>query len=181
MTMRTWLVDTRARLVPPPGRRRGDDEGFTLVETAVALSLTLIVAVGLLSMDVITTKQTENFGHLQARTTEYAQDKMEQLQALAYGNTTANTAVFPAAMTGGTGLAVGGSTDPAAPVAGYVDYFQQDGSPGNATNWYFVRVWQITSPMANLKQITVTVGVRLGFSGGQVQQTTLSAFKTFPF
>ena len=167
---------------PTPVRHAGSDEGFTLVETAVALSLALIVAVGLLSMDVITTKQTENFGHLQARTTEYAQDKMEQLQALAYGNSTSNTAVFPAAPTGGTGLSVGpGSLDPLAPVAGYVDYFQQDGSPGNATNWYFVRVWEITNPMANLKQIAITVAIRTPYGGGQPQQTTITAFKTFPF
>jgi Tfp pilus assembly protein PilV len=162
-------------------RATTDESGFTLVETTVALSLALIVAAGLLSMDVITTKQTENYGHTQTRTVEYAQDKMEQLLALAYGNSTTNTAVFPATPTGGTGLAIGGSADPAAPAAGYVDYFQQNGDPGTAGNWYYIRAWQVTSPAANLKQISVTVTVNQAFAGGQRQQTTLSAFKSFPF
>lgn len=172
-------MSTTIQASPAPAAQ--SDEGFTLVETAVALSLALIVAVGMLSMDVVTTKQTENFGHLQARTTEYAQDKMEQLHALPWGNTFTDTTVFPAAPTGGTGLAVGGSSDPAAPVNGYVDYFQQDGSPGTAANWYFIRAWQITSPMANMKQLTVTVTTATPFGGGQRQQTTLTAFKSFPF
>ena len=79
------------------------DEGFTLAEVLVALLITVAVAIGLLSMDVVATKLTENEGHLSARATEYGQDKLEQLIVLAYGNTTSNTTVFPATDTGGTG------------------------------------------------------------------------------
>ena len=59
--------------------------------------------------------KTESEGHLVARVTEYSQDKMEQLLSLAYGDASTDTRVFPAAATGGTGLAVGGSADPTAP------------------------------------------------------------------
>jgi len=59
---------------------------------------------------------TENQGHLQARASEYAQDKMEQLLSLAYtdgdlkpppdASDTASAACFPKICdTGGTGLA----------------------------------------------------------------------------
>ena len=47
-----------------------------------ALSLMTIMALGLLPLGVIATTTTENQGHLAARTTEYAQDKLEQLLAL---------------------------------------------------------------------------------------------------
>jgi hypothetical protein len=168
-------------------QRAAGDEGFTLVEVMVALMLTFVVAVGLLSMDVVATKTTENYGHLSARATEYAQDKMEQLLVLAYGNTTTDTRVFPAAPTGGTGLTVGGSANPAAPAAGYADYLNQAGTlvtgAGGAppADWYYMRVWQVTSPAANLKQITVTVVIRSGFAGGQAMRSTVTALKSLPF
>jgi prepilin-type N-terminal cleavage/methylation domain-containing protein len=163
------------------------DAGFTLIEVMMAMMLLLIVAAGLLSVDMIATKTTENFGNLSARATEYAQDKMEQLQVLAYGNSSTDTTVFPANPTGGTGLAVGGGTNPAAPVTGYVDYLNQTGDLVTGTggaapaNWYYIRVWQITSPSANLKQITVTVAIRRGFAAGLPMQSTVTALKTFPF
>jgi prepilin-type N-terminal cleavage/methylation domain-containing protein len=163
--------------------------GFTLVETIVALGLLLIVATGVLPLGVLAMKTTENHGHLAARTAEYAQDKLEQLMALAYGDTTSNTRVFPATELGGSGLSIGGSSDPDAPVALYVDYLNANGtlvpSAGVAApaDWYYKRVWSVTSPRANLKQITVTVTVRTPSTGGigRVPRTTVSVLKTFPF
>src|SRR5437870_6861574 len=102
--------------------------GSTLIETVVASALLLVVLIGLLGAVPMAVAITENQGHLAARTTEYAQDKMEQLLALAYGDTTSDTRVFPATNAGGTGLAVGGSSDPNAPVTGYVDYLDQNGN-----------------------------------------------------
>ena len=63
------------------------------------------IAVGLLSMAALATVFTENHGHLEARTTEYAQDKMEQLLALVYTDGITDTTTFPATATGGTGMA----------------------------------------------------------------------------
>lgn len=169
-------------------RTKSDQAGFSLIETVMALSLLLIVALGLLPLGIIATTTTENQGHLMARTTEYSQDKLEQLMALSYGDSTSDTRVFPATDTGGTGLTVGGSADPAAPVALYVDYLDLNGTlvPSVGTTapdgWFYKRVWQISSPSANLKQITVTAIVKTAVGGfGLVPQSTLSVFKTFPF
>src|SRR5437764_6334876 len=90
---------------------RNPEHGLSLIETMFALSILLIVALGILPLGIIATTTTENQGHLMARTTEYAQDKLEQLLALSYGDLTSDTRVFPAGA-GGTGLALGGSSDP---------------------------------------------------------------------
>jgi hypothetical protein len=169
-----------------PDRR--SERGLSLVETMFALSLMTILALGLLPLGVIATTTTENQGHLMARTTEYAQDKLEQLLALSYGDVTSDTRSFPATDAGGTGLTVGGSFDPANPVALYVDYLDVDGtlvpSAGVAepNGWFYKRVWQVTLPSASLKQITVTAIVRNAVgSTGRIPQSTVAALKTFPF
>src|SRR5580765_6135135 len=104
--------------------------------------------VGLLSMAALATTYTENHGHLDARTAEYAQDKMEQLLALAFSDAVTDTIVFPAAVSGGSGLAVGGSSNTATPGNLYVDWLAADGSllGGGTTapaNWYYERVWEV--------------------------------------
>ena len=167
--------------------KRGSQAGVSLLETIIATAVLVIVAVGLLGVGVIAMTTTENQGHLAARTTEYAQDKMEQLMALAYGDATSNTTVFPANNAGGTGVAVGGNSNPNAPVNGYVDYLDIDGNllpsgGGAPAGWFYKRVWQITSPSANLKQITVTTIVAASVGGrGQLPQSTVVALKTNPF
>src|SRR5438874_7738553 len=93
-------------------RIRSSDSGMSLLEMVIALGLLLTVSVGVMSLTAIAVQTTENQGHLQARAAEYAQDKLEQLISLAYGDTTTDTTQFPAATTGGSGLTVGGSSDP---------------------------------------------------------------------
>jgi len=172
---------------PASVTRSNGDRGSSLIETMIGVSLLLVVMAGLMSMDAVATTVTENYGHLGARTAEYAQDKMEQLLALAYGDTTGDTTVFPATVNGGTGLTVGGSWNVAAPAVGYVDYLDQNGrllvvSGGAApAGWYYKRVWAIASPSVNLKQITVSVTVALGFGRAQPPVATVSALKSFPF
>ena len=129
-------------------RMRGE-QGTTLIETTVATGMLLVVMAGLMGMASIATSTTENQGHLSARTTEYAVDKMEQMLELTYGDSQSNTTVFPSVNTGGTGLVVGGSSNTAAPVVGYADYLDQNGnilcttaSPCTATppaDWYYMR------------------------------------------
>jgi type II secretory pathway pseudopilin PulG len=164
-------------------------EGFTLVETMVALCLLLVAAAGVLPLGLLAVKTTENQGHLMARTTEYAQDKLEQLMALSWGDSTSDTRVFPATELNGSGLTVGGSSDPDNPVALYVDYLDRDGtllaseSVAVPDGWYYKRVWSVTSPQAQLKQITVSVTVRTSVAGGigRLPRATVSVLKTFPF
>lgn len=159
---------------------------MTLVETMAALAFLLVLMAGLMSVATVALKITENQGNLAARTTEYAQDKMEQLLGLSWGDTVSDTRVFPAAAGGGTGLAVGGSADPAAATAGYVDYLDLSGNQlavgaGAPANWFYMRVWQVTSPSANLKQIQVTATVRWGFGGSFAPVSTVTSLKTWPF
>ena len=96
--------------LPARVRRLAAEDGTTLIETTIACGILLVTLAGLMSMGTIATMHTENQGHLAPRTTEYSQDKMEQLLALAYGDSTSNSVVFPTAVGGGSGLAVGGSS-----------------------------------------------------------------------
>jgi hypothetical protein len=180
------------RKSPHSSFHRLSQSGMSLLETLIAIALLLVATGGIMSIAMVATSTTENQGHLSARTTEYAQDKMEQLISLAYGDSTTDTTVFPANNAGGTGLSIGGSSDPNAPVAGYVDYLDRSGNPLAAgagaapAGWYYVRVWQISAPAgtSNLKQITVTSKVQaaVGSSGtGALPQSTVASLKTNPF
>ena len=168
--------------------REESERGSSLIEAMAATVLLAIVMAGLMGMDAVASRITENYGHLAARTAEYAQDKMEQLMALAWGDTTTDTTVFPATAAGGTGLAQGGSSDVAAPVAGYVDYLDQNGQliPAGAggaapAGWFYKRVWRVDVPAANLKQITVSVTVAIGYEGASPTTSTMTVLKSFPF
>ena len=168
-------------------RSLDSERGSSLIEAMGATMLLAVVMAGLLSMDAVASRITENYGHLASRTAEYAQDKMEQLLALAWNDSTSNTAVFPSTTTGGTGLAQGGSSDTAAPAANYVDYLDQNGQLLTAVgttppaNWFYERVWQISIPLTNLKQITVSVTVARGYEHAQPATSTMAVLKSFPF
>jgi type II secretory pathway pseudopilin PulG len=177
-------------------------DGFSLFETIMALGILAVVAAGVLPMALIAVTTTENQGHLLARTTEYAQDKLEQLQVLAFNDSTSDTRTFPATNSGGTGLTPGGSADTAAPVASYVDYLDINGNvlaaPGGnpPDTWFYRRAWQISMVAANnpscplllspngcLKRITVSATVRAAAAGGLglTPRATVSSLKTYPF
>jgi hypothetical protein len=181
---------TCLRIRPSPRLRRNGDDGFSILETVIALALLMIVALGLLPLGVIATTNTENQGHLMARTTEYAQDKMEQLLSLSFGDVTSDTRVFPALETGGSGLAIGGSSDPAAPVEKYVDYLDVDGtllaSVGTTApdGWYYKRVWQVAyvTGSTTLKKVTVTATVKNAVGNtGRIPRASVASLKSFPF
>jgi hypothetical protein len=153
----------------------------------VALALLLIIIVGVMVMTMTAIATTENQGHLAARTAEYAQDKMEQLLALSYGDTTSDTTVFPSANSGGTGLTAGGGVDPSAPVASYVDYLDASGnlltSAGGApAGWFYIRVWKVEVPSTNLKKISVLAQTKSDVGPqGAIPNSTVVALKTSPF
>jgi type II secretory pathway component PulJ len=179
-----------------PVMRRGE-QGTTLIEVMIASGLLMMLMAGLMAMSALAISTTENQGHLAARTTEYAQDKMEQLLALAYTDSVSDTRSFPAADSGGTGLAVGGSYDVDSPVALYVDYLDQNGNLCGSPNadcaapvgttapskWYYKRVWKIALPAGttNLKQITVAAATARGFGGATRATSYLTVLKTNPF
>jgi Tfp pilus assembly protein PilV len=161
------------------------ERGTTLIETMIALAILLIAMSGLMSLSGLASRTTENNGHLAARTTEDAQDKMEQLLALRYNDSTSDTtdvATFPANPAGGTGLTIGGSSDPAAPVAGYVDWLAADGNllgggVNPAQGWFYERVWQVTQFSPNVKLISVTVTTQWAFGNSKLPQSTVTALK----
>ncbi len=164
------------------------EDGFGLIETLVASLMLVVMLAGLLSVGSYALATTENRGHLSTRTTEYAQDKMEQLLSLAYGDEQSDTTQFPSANTGGTGLAIGGSADPAAPVVGYADYLNQSGTllcPCASANppdgWFYRRVWAVTSVSATLKEVAVTVETASAFGKGLLPRSTVVALKSSPF
>jgi len=162
------------------------ERGTTLIETVIATSLLLVVMIGLLSMAAVATVYTENHGHLEARTTEYAQDKMEQLLALVYTDTTTDTTTFPALTSGGTGMTIGGSSNTATPVNGYVDWLKQNGDllGGGTTppaEWFYQRVWQVSALSTGVKQITVTATVKSAVGGALVPKSTVVALKSSRF
>jgi prepilin-type N-terminal cleavage/methylation domain-containing protein len=165
------------------------DKGFSLIESMVSMLVLLVVTTGVLPLALVATRVTENQGHLMSRAAEYAQDKLEQLLSLSYGDATSDTRVFPATDTGGTGLTAGGSSDPNAPVALYVDYLDINGSliasSGTTApaDWFYKRVWEVAVPSANLKQVTVTAIVRNASASGigDVPRATVAALKSFPF
>lgn len=183
-------------------KSRKAQAGLTLLETVIALGLLLTVAVGVMGVGALALTTTENQGHLMARTSEYAQDKMEQLLALKFCDATSDTSVLPTNAAGGQGLAgcaaplnnngtgLGGNSDPNAPVAGFVDYLDDSGNllltgaGGAPAGWKYIRVWQISSANATntVKQITVTVKVSAALgSSAALPQSTLTALKAYPF
>jgi hypothetical protein len=171
----------RARL-----REFRSEKGTTLVETSIAAGILLVTLAGLMSLGSVATMHTENQGHLAPRTAEYAQDKMEQLLMLAWGDAQTNTVVFPAVSSGGTGLAVGGSSATSAPINGYVDWLGSDGSylgGGSAppAGWFYERVWQVSQPSAGIKQITVTVTVASAVGHFMLPNSTIVALKAAQF
>ena len=168
---------------------RPSQSGMSLLETVIALGLLLTTSAGVMTMATVAMMTTEDQGHLAARAAEYAQDKMEQLISLSYGDAISDTRVFPSAASGGTGLVVGGSSDPSSPVTGYADYLDRAGNPlaigaSAPANWFYIRAWQISTPAGttNLKQITVTTMVRSGINTQTTPpQATVVSLKSSPF
>src|SRR5262249_24111194 len=155
-------------------------------EVIIASALLVTLMAGLMAMSSLAIATTENQGHLAARATEYAQDKMEQLLALDYSNTVTDTRSFPATactLPDLCGLTPGGSYNADSPAALYVDYLDVNGNlcgttgaacaaPSGGTapsGWFYERAWKVddsttdvTLP-ANLKRITVASATTRGF------------------
>lgn len=182
-------------------QRWREGRGVTLIETLMAAAILMIVVAGLVPLFTTALLQNEQQGDVATRTTEYAQDKMEQLMKLDFNDGTTDTTVFPTNPTGCTGTApnicglggtmgasaTAGAIPPAASVAGYVDYLDTNGILlPNATGKAYTRQWMITTDptvMVNssttLKGITVTVtSVPIAGSRSAPPSTTVVCYKS---
>ena len=174
-----------------PHDRCSNEAGTTLIECLLAVLILTIVSAGLLGVFDIAISQNKQQGEFATRATEYCQDKMEQLMALQFTDTTSNTTVFPTAATGGTGLSTGGGTtasgSPPAGTTNYYDYLDVSGNlqgTANYTTPFYLRMWQITTS-GNLKTITVTattitnagLGIANGVNGNAEPTSTLVCLK----
>lgn len=177
------------------------EQGTTIIEVIIASALLVTLMAGLMAMSSLAIATTENQGHLAARATEYAQDKMEQLLALDYGNAITDTRSFPAGASGGSGLTPGGSFNVDSPTALYVDYLDVNGNlcgstgaacaaPVGATppsGWFYERAWKIDdrttdgSLPTNLKRIRVASATSRGFGGSTRATSYLTVLKSNPF
>src|SRR5258708_7342678 len=113
-----------------PARERGS----SLIEVMIASLVLLVGIVPLVGVFSVAIATNAGQGDIANRTTLNAQDKMEQLMALTFNDAASNTTVYPTSTVGGTGLGgimagnvTVGSVNPAAPVAGYVDYITFQG------------------------------------------------------
>ena len=165
-----------------------DQSGMTLLETVIALLVMMIGVMGVMGVLAIAVTQNWAQGNVTSRTTEYAQDKMEQLMALAFTDGASNTAVYPTTSTGGTGLGgsmagnttVGGVVDES-PVTNYVDYIDASGNQqGTRYGASYVRQWRVsTNATGTLKTVTVFVkALNVSPNGTASPTTTLVSMKS---
>jgi hypothetical protein len=164
-------------------QRQGTAEkGVTMIETVVASFILLVAVTGALVPFRVVINQNKKQGELATRTTEYCQDKMEQLMALSFSDSATNTTVYPPTSTGGTGLggtmaasATVGGTNLSSPTSGYVDYLDSSGNLlTSSAGSYYERVWSIaTDSTAKLKTITVVTeaATTTGMQGGTPEST----------
>ena len=133
-----------------------NEAGFSLVETLVATALLATAIVTSAQMFALATR-SNLAAQRTSFTTTLAEEKMEQLRALAWGfdeiglpvnDYTSNTAVDPPEADGGTGLSQSPDNTLAANVDGYVDYLDRFGNslgggddvPDDAV---YIRRWSI--------------------------------------
>jgi len=135
------------------------ESGTTLIETMIAAAVLIIGVLALVATMAVAASDNWNRGDRATRTTEYAEDKMEQLLALNFTDTVTNTAVYPPNAAGGTGLSAGGGVTVGSPVAGYVDYVDDTGTQQATVSLAtYIRQWSVSvNAGANLETITVTV------------------------
>jgi prepilin-type N-terminal cleavage/methylation domain-containing protein len=139
---------------------RQREEGFTLLEMMIAVMVLLVGSIGVLALFSFSVMQSTTQGDHATRTAEYAQDKMEQLMALSYNDLTSDVTKPITASGTCCGLSIGGSSNPASPTTGYVDYVTADGTPQPASaGAAYIRVWEIkpytTTYTTTLKKIIV--------------------------
>jgi len=145
-----------SRPVRPPASRASGDAGFSLVEVLVAAAILMTGLIAVAQMFVTSTNQNMDARRV-TTTAVLAQQKIEQLRALAWGfdefglpvsDFSSNITVTPPASSGGVGLQASPDFSLFTSVPGYVDYLDAYGNwvgtgatpPANAL---YVRRWSI--------------------------------------
>lgn len=168
--------------------KRESINGFGLIEVMIAMSILLVGLGAILNVFMLAAGLNANQGEVSKRVTEYAQDKMEQLLALDFPDSTTDTTVYPTG-TGGTGLGgamaanatlPSGGINPASPATGYVDYLDSSGGLlTDGTAAFYVRQWSISTGSATtLKTITVSVRATRSLGPGQPPSITIVSYKS---
>ncbi len=162
-----------------------DEGGIGLIETLLAMLILTVGMAATLSLFALSVTQNHELGNVGSRTTTYAEAKMEELLAVPFSNTAMNTALWPTAAAGGSGLANGGGVDPATLVTNYVDYLDFQGTRTTATavdangqlRQFFVRQWFIQTDAGNVKTITVRVTARRSLGARTAPFSVLISYK----
>jgi Tfp pilus assembly protein PilV len=124
--------------------RQPTDRGASLVEAMIAILVAFVAMAGIGTAVFRASITNKNQGTEQARLTVLAQEKMEELLRLSYGQVTTNTTLitnsgWAVGLSAGGGTAKLPGTDPttecaAAGAQGYVDFLDKNGIPLGATN-----------------------------------------------
>jgi Tfp pilus assembly protein PilV len=164
--------------------RRPSERGFSILEVMIASIIMLVGIGGLMALFVVAAAKNAGQGNQATRCTEYAQDKMEQLLALPYTDTTSNVVGSVTTPGSGVGLSPGGSVDPLNPSANYVDYVNPststtpDGVSATAAGAQYIREWSIVTSTNNVRIITVFVQAKFTADvNGLAPSTTLVGIK----
>ncbi len=159
-----------------------DQRGFSLLEAMVASFIMLIGIGGLMALFVIAAAKNAGQGDQATRTTEYAQDKMEQLMALNFNDSTTLGVGSASTANGCTGCGLAGPGSVTSAVTNYVDYVNPTNATpitASSTGALYVREWSVATTSTNVKVITVYV--KALFSTDAVQSlapsTTLISVK----
>lgn len=181
-------------------RDRISEHGISLLETLIAAVVLIIGIGGVMSLFAVGASKNVSQGTQASRCTEYAQDKMEQLMALQFNDTTSDTRNIITAASGGSGLAPGGVPYPNSPAANiptagslYFDYISEVPGSGavistSASGASYLRQWTIVANATDSNIVTITVWVKSlqstdsgGVSGSAASlapMTTLVSMKT---
>ena len=153
-------------------------DGFSVVESLLAVLIMLVALLSLAQLLGFSIIVNKNQGKDATKATAFTHDKMEELNNLAFTDTTTNLTVNPPYPATGSGLTAGGSISPNAAVANYVDYLDQNGVRMVATGSAFTRQWRITNETATLKRFDVSVTSNRSFSFGSVPATFVVTYKS---
>jgi prepilin-type N-terminal cleavage/methylation domain-containing protein len=160
----------KAGTVTRTTRRRSAQQGFTMLEVLIAVTILAVVCSGLLGVYSMVVALNGSQGEIATRATQYCQDKMEQLMALNFTDSGLGGSMAASSTVGSTTTAT----------TGYVDYFDADGNSPPVTGTFYTRMWSVsTDSTAKMKTITVvTTAATAAGGGGRAPSITLVCMKT---